>query len=177
MLRGGANFDKLEMVTTGFTDSIALIAERQVDLVWIYYGWEGIQAEQQGIALNVVMMQDYTDCVPDFYTPVVIASEATIAAKPELVEALLEALSRGYTFAAEHPDEAADILSRAVPELDSTLVQESQRWLSDYYIAEAPRWGQQEEAVWRDYADWMADNGILANGNVAEDAFTNQFLP
>jgi ABC-type nitrate/sulfonate/bicarbonate transport system substrate-binding protein len=173
----GADFDKLEMVTTGFTDSIALIAERQVDLVWIYYGWEGIQAKQRGIALNVVMMQDYTDCVPDFYTPVVIASEATIAAKPEVVEALLQALSRGYTFAAEHPDEAADILSRAVPELDSALVQESQRWLSDYYIAGAPRWGQQEEAVWGDYADWMADNGILANGIVAEDAFTNQFLP
>lgn len=173
----GADFAKLEMVTTGFTDSIALIAERQVDLVWIYYGWEGIQAKEQGIALNVVMMKDYTDCVPDFYTPVVIASEATIAAKPELVEALLEALSRGYTFAAEHPDEAADILISAVPELDSALVQESQRWLSDYYIAEAPRWGQQEEAVWRDYADWMADNGILANGIVAEDAFTNQFLP
>ncbi len=32
------------------------------------------------------MMKDYFDCVPDFYTPVVIASEATIADKPDVVE-------------------------------------------------------------------------------------------
>ena len=36
-----------------------------------------------GIDLNVVMMEDYLDCVPDYYTPVVIASETTIADKPE----------------------------------------------------------------------------------------------
>jgi ABC-type nitrate/sulfonate/bicarbonate transport system substrate-binding protein len=165
------------MVTTGFADPIALLAEEQVDLVWIYYGWQGVQAEQEGLDLDVVMMQDYFDCVPDFYTPVVITSEAAIAAQPEMVEALLAALSRGYTFAAESPDEAADILLAAVPELDGTLVRESQRWLSSYHVAEAPRWGEQEESVWQDYADWMAENGILPSPIAAKDAFTNRFLP
>ncbi len=173
----GADFSKLEMVTTGFSDSLALISEKQVDLVWIYYGWEGIQAQEKGIELNVVMMKDYFNCVPDLYTPVVITSESNVANKPELVEALLEALSRGYTFAAEHPDEAADILLTAVPELDSTLVKDSQRWLSDYYIAEAPRWGEQKESVWRDYADWMVKNDIVATPVAMENAFTNRFLP
>jgi ABC-type nitrate/sulfonate/bicarbonate transport system substrate-binding protein len=173
----GADFDTLEMVTTGFSDALALLAQKQVDLVWIYYGWQGVQAEQQGIDLNVVMMKDYVDCVPDYYTPVVIASEATVADKPDVVKAVLEALSRGYTYAAEHPDEAADVLLAAAPELDSTLVKESQRWLSDYYIAEAPRWGEQKESVWQGYADWMVDNDIVTPPITIEDAFTNRFLP
>jgi ABC-type nitrate/sulfonate/bicarbonate transport system substrate-binding protein len=173
----GADFGKLEIVTTGFADPIALLAEEQVDLVWIYYGWQGVQAEQEGLDLDVVMMEDYFDCVPDFYTPVVIANESTIADERELVEHLLEALARGYTFAAESPDEAADILLAAVPELDSTLVRQSQRWLSSYYVAEAPRWGEQEESVWQNYADWMAKNEILSEPVAAKDAFTNEFLP
>jgi NitT/TauT family transport system substrate-binding protein len=173
----GADFNKLEIVTTGLSDPIALLSEKQVDLVWIYYGWEGIQAKQKGIDLNMLMMKDYLNDVPDFYTPVVIASESSIRTKPEVVKALLKALSRGYTFAAEHPEEAADVLRAAVPELDMELVKESQIWLSDYYIAEASRWGEQKDGVWRDYADWMVKNGVVATPIVVEDAFTNQFLP
>jgi len=26
-------------------------------MAWIFYGWEGIEAQQQGIKLNVVMMK------------------------------------------------------------------------------------------------------------------------
>jgi len=33
-----------------------------------FYGWEGIEAQQQGIKLNVVMMKDYFDTIPDYYT-------------------------------------------------------------------------------------------------------------
>ncbi len=43
----GADFSKLEIVTTGFSDPLALLAEEQIDLAWIYYGWQGIQAEQR----------------------------------------------------------------------------------------------------------------------------------
>lgn len=177
MESAGADFGKLKMVNVGFSDPLALISERQVDLVWIYYGWQGIQAKQQGIDLNIVMMKDYFDAVPDFYTPVVITSEAKVANEPETVKAVVKALSRGYTFAAEHPDEAAEILLAAVPELDRALVEESQRWISEYYIAEAPRWGEQKESVWRNYADWLARNGVVTTPVAVEDAFTNRFLP
>ena len=173
----GADFDKLEMVNTGFGDSLALLAQKQVDLVWIYYGWQGIQAEQQGIDLDIVMMQDYLDSIPDFYTPVVIASEATVTDRPDTVKKLVAALSRGYTFAAENPDEAADILLAAVPELDEELVRASQKWISPYYVAEAPRWGEQKESVWQAYSEWLATNGVVADPGDVNEAFTNQFLP
>ena len=177
MERSGADFSKLQIVTTGFSDPLALMKEGEIDLAWIFYGWQGLQAKQMGIDLDVIMMRDYFDVVPDYYTPVVIANQATIAGRPEVVKALLVALSRGYTFSAQHTDEAAEILLRAVPELDRTLVLESQRWVSGYYIAEAARWGEQKESVWRDYSAWMFETGVLSTAVDGQTAFTNRFLP
>jgi ABC-type nitrate/sulfonate/bicarbonate transport system substrate-binding protein len=173
----GADFSRLEIVNTGFADPLALIDEDQIDLAWIFFGWQGFQAEQQGIDLNIVMMNEYFDCIPDYYTPVIIASEETIADRPDVVEALMKAISRGYDYAIDNPAAAADLLLEAVPELDADLVKASQAWLSEQYQADAPRWGEQKLSVWRDYADWMFDEGILAAPISAEDAFTNEFLP
>ena len=177
MESAGGDFSKLKIVNIGDTDPLALIAEKQIDMAWIFYGWEGIEAQQQGIKLNVVMMKDYFDTIPDYYTPVVITNENTITNKPEVVKAFLKALSRGYDFAINNPDEAADILITAVPELDTKLVKASQEWLSPYYQAEAPRWGEQKESVWQNYSDWMVKYGILSTPISASDAFTNKFLP
>jgi ABC-type nitrate/sulfonate/bicarbonate transport system substrate-binding protein len=173
----GGDSKKLEILQTGFSDPLALLAEGQIDLAWIFYGWQGFQARQQGIDLNVVMMKDYLDCIPDYYTPVVIASEDTISNRPDVVKAFLKALSRGYEFAIQNPDEAAGLLVSAVPELNSELVKSSQEWLSDYYRAEAPRWGEQKESVWRDYANWMVAHGVLTTPISVNNAYTNEFLP
>ncbi len=173
----GGDFSQLVIQDIGWSDSLVLIAEDQIDMAWIFYGWQGFQAEQQGVEINVVMMEDYFDCIPDYYTPVVIASEDTIANRPEIASAVVEAISRGYEFAVENPGEAADLLLAAVPELDAELVRASQDWLSRYYQADAPRWGEQKESVWQDYTDWMVEYGILAEPISAADAFTNEFLP
>ncbi len=177
MKSAGGDYSKLKMVNIGSTDPLALLAEGKIDLVWIFYGWQGFQAKQQGVDISVVMMEDYFNAVPDYYTPVVIASESTIATKPELVRAFLKAVSRGYEFAIEKPGEAADILLSAVPELDKELVKASQEWLSKEYRADAPRWGEQKESVWKDYIDWMSEYSILAIPVVPAEAFTNEFLP
>jgi len=173
----GADFSKLQMLNTGYADPLALIVEDQIDIAWIFYGWQGFQAQQQGVDINVVMMEDYFDCIPDYYTPVVIANEDTIGNKPQVVRAFVEALSRGYDFAIDYPEDAADMLLAAVPELNTELVKSSQNWLSGYYQADAPRWGEQKESVWQGYTDWMVEYNILSAPISADDAFTNEFLP
>jgi ABC-type nitrate/sulfonate/bicarbonate transport system substrate-binding protein len=173
----GGDFDRLEIVNTGYADPLALLAEKKTDLAWIFYAWQAFQAEQQGIDINVVMMKDWFDCIPDYYTPVVITSENTISNRPDVVRAFAGALSRGYEFAVQNPDDAADLLIAAVPELDPELVKASQNWISQYYQAEAPRWGEQKESIWQGYSDWMVENGILQTSISGKDAFTNEFLP
>jgi ABC-type nitrate/sulfonate/bicarbonate transport system substrate-binding protein len=173
----GGDFSKLEIVTTGSTDPLALVQAGQVDLAWIFYAWQGIQAKQQGVDLSVVMMSDYFDCIPDYYTPILITSRTMITERPEVVRAFMRAISRGYEFAIQNPDEAATLLLKAAPELDEALVKDSQAWLSPRYQAEAPQWGEQKLEVWQNYSQWMADNGIIEQPIDAQAAFTNDFLP
>jgi ABC-type nitrate/sulfonate/bicarbonate transport system substrate-binding protein len=177
MACAGGDPDRVEIVETGFTDPLALLASERIDLAWIFYGWQGIQAEQLGIDLDLVRMEDHFDCIPDYYTPVLIAHQTMIDEKPELVRAFLAAVSRGYRRAADHPDEAVEALLRAAPELDRVHVVASQRWISPRYQAEAPRWGEQTLAVWQGYADWMRENGILTAAFDPAQAFTTEFLP
>ena len=173
----GGDIEALEIVDIGYSDPLALLDEEQIDLAWIFYGWQGIQAEHEGIELQIVMMEEWSDCIPDYYTPVFIASEETIRERPQIVLAYLEAISRGYLFAIDNPDQAAGILLDAVPELESELVRRSQSWLSSHYQAEAPRWGEQDLHIWKAYSAWMVEMGILAEPIQAEDAFTNEYLP
>lgn len=177
MMCDGADVEALTFVDTGFTDPLALLQQEEIDLAWVFYGWQGIAAEQQGLDLNVIMMSDWFDCIPDYYTPVIIAHEDTIEERPEIVRAFLSALSRGYTFAIESPEMAADILLAAAPENDADLVAASQLWISQQYQADAPRWGEQRLEIWQGYADWMATEGILAEPIDGAAAFTNEFLP
>jgi ABC-type nitrate/sulfonate/bicarbonate transport system substrate-binding protein len=173
----GADFSRLEIVETGFTDPLALLSEGQTELAWIFYAWQGLQAQLQGIDLTILMMEDYFDCIPDYYTPVLIASEETIAGRPEVVRAFLQAVSRGYGDAIREPEAAAEILLAAAPELDRQLVLESQAWISPRYQAEAVRWGEQQQSIWENYSRWMADHAIIAEPIDAPAAFTNEFLP
>lgn len=171
------NFDDLEIQNVGFSDPLALLDEQQIDLAWIFYAWQGTQANQQDIDLNVVMLQDWFECIPDYYTPVIIASEEMLQEKPEIVTAFLQAVSNGYTYAIQNPLDAAALLLQAVPELDGELVRASQEWLSPRYQAEADRWGFQQQDVWENYANWMVEHGILKGPIDSAGAFSNDFLP
>ncbi len=172
----GDRFDEVEFVDIGSTDFFVATERGDVDFAWIFKGWTGVEAEVRGEPLTILMMNDL-QCIPDYYTPVLITSERMIAEKPDLVRRFLAATSAGYRFAIEKPDEAADLLLKAAPELDAALVKRSQQYLASQYQAEAPRWGEQKLDVWRDYAQWMADRGLITRMIEPETAFTNQFLP
>ena len=171
------DFNELEIVDTGFADPLALLDEKQTDLAWIFFAWQGVQAALQGIELDIIMMEEWFACIPDYYTPVFIVHETAIRERPELVRKFLLAISRGYEYAIDHPDEAAAILLDAVPELNEELVRASQAWLSPRYQADAPRWGEQSFSVWDDYSKWMAQNNVISAPVDAASAFTNEFLP
>jgi ABC-type nitrate/sulfonate/bicarbonate transport system substrate-binding protein len=173
----GGDFEQLDIVDTGFADPLALLSEAQTDLAWIFYAWQGIQAEQQGVELDLVMMSDWFDCIPDYYTPILITSEEMITQQPEVVQALVSAIARGYAFAIEDPQAAAQILLRFVPELDADLVEASQLWISQMYQADASRWGEQQTSVWDQYTAWMVENGIIDDRIDAHATMTNEFLP
>lgn len=172
----GADIDQVEYVNIGNTDFFTAVERGDIDFAWIYYGWTGIEAELRDIALNMIYLNEYSDAL-DYYTPVIITSEKMIAEKEQTVRNFLKAVAKGYQFAIEKPDEAAEILSEAVPELDKDLVKKSQEWLAPRYQDDAPRWGEQKLEIWENFARWMEEHGLLEKTLDSEKAFTNEFLP
>lgn len=175
MKKHGADFSKVRMVNIGSTDFFAAV-KRDVDFAWIYWGWAGIEAELRGMELNFVELA-VEDPALDYYTPVLIANEDTLTKRPELVKKFLKATSRGYEYAIAEPEEAAELFLKAVPELDRELVMASQKYLSKEYQADAPRWGEMKESVWKNYAEWMYSNQLIEKELEYKEAFTNDFLP
>ena len=172
----GGSAEDVEFIDVGWAEFLPITEADQVDFAWIYYAWTGINAELQGVDLNVIMLKDYLDCIPDYYTPILITSEAMIANDPDTVRAFVGATARGFDFAIESPAEAADILLAANPDLGADLVRASQAWLANEYRADAAQWGVQTGDVWQAYADFLIDGGIIESFD-GEGAYTNEFLP
>jgi ABC-type nitrate/sulfonate/bicarbonate transport system substrate-binding protein len=170
----GGDSSKVEFVDVGFDAFPALLGDR-VDLAWLFMGWDGVQAELKGAELVVFPL--YGSCVPDYYTPVLIAGESTLADKGDLTRRFLSATARGYAFAIDNPDEAAAILLKHSPESDPELVRASQAYLSPRYQDDAAVWGVQERAVWATLSDWMAEQGLIPEPIDVDAAFTNEYMP
>lgn len=170
----GADFEKVEILTTGTVDSL-LVIEQEADFAWIYYGWTGIEAELRGMDLNFMELR-LIDPVLDYYTPVLIAGESLVETDPELVRRFMRATSRGYLYAVDNPAEAADILLEAAPELDRDLVHASQEWLKGRYKGDTGKWGLQARETWESYAQWLYERGLIENMLHVDSAFTNEFL-
>ena len=162
-------------VVHGVTDFFSTIG-RDADFEWIYYGWDGIQAELRGIRLNFTPIRSL-DPTFDFYTPVLIANEMLINSEPELVRAFLGAVSKGYAYCIANPGNAAELMLKAVPELDKDLVVASLQYLQKEFKADAPKWGIQKLEVWQSFGEWLHQRRIIGIGISAADAFTNEFLP
>lgn len=175
MKQDGGDMDKLNIVNIGTADYFTAVT-RDIDFAWIFYGWTGIEAELREEELEMLYLTDFSDKL-DYYTPVLATSEEQIEKNPETVEKFLSAVSKGYEFAIENPEAAANILIDAVPDLDAELVKASQEWLKDKYQDDADRWGEQKLEVWENYAEWMLENDLLDKELDSEKAFTNEFLP
>lgn len=173
----GGRADSFEVIDIGFVEPFPLLERDRIDFVWLFYGWDGIRAEQQGLDLSLLMLKDYTECVPDYYTPILITNETLVAEQPDVVAAFVQATARGYADAIRDPEGAAQILLEAAPDLDSALIEASAAWLADEFQADAARWGEQRAEIWDAFTAYMVDNGALAEPIDSAAAFTNEFLP
>ncbi len=183
---GGAPTGKFENITTNLSGYQALVA-KQADFLWIYMGWEGVQAKLDKVGLNTFLIKDYA--VPDYYTPVIIGNEGFLKDHADIAKRFLAATARGYEYGVTNPTEAADLLVKAAPAgtfADPALPRESQAYLAPYYKGKQPRWGIQTLEYWTNFPKFIAATGLLktSDGKVVQpqdidygSLFTNDYLP
>lgn len=149
--------------------------------------WEGVEAEVNGKPMKYFDPADYG--YPDNYSNTIIASNAWLTANPDVAKRFLAATQQGYQYAADHPDEAAQILLDANPETlkNPEVVKKSAELLAKdgYYASEAGALGTIDGARVSAFYDFLYDNKLLtdADGKALttkpdwSQAWTNDYLP
>lgn len=172
----GGDYSKVEMIPSTVTDEVSALQSKSVDAIWIFYGWAGVKMELEGLETDYFAFKDINP-VFDYYTPVVIANNDFLASEPETAKKFLTALRDGYEYAIENPEEAAEILCEAAPELDQELTVASQNYLSEQYKAEVEQWGYIDPERWNGFYQWLNENGLVEDEIPENTGFSNDYLP
>jgi ABC-type nitrate/sulfonate/bicarbonate transport system substrate-binding protein len=171
----GGDFSKVEIVTYDVDDEVTGLKSDLFDTVWVYEWWAVQNAKLQDYPVNYFSFRDIDELF-DYYTPVICVNDDYAKENPDTVKAFLRAAKKGYEFAADNPDEAAQILCDAVPELDPDLIAAAQSSLSPYYISDAESWGVIDEDRWSAYYQWLNDNSLTENPFEPTSGYTLDYL-
>jgi ABC-type nitrate/sulfonate/bicarbonate transport system substrate-binding protein len=159
---GSGEFD----VATLNTFAYEALYNGDADFTEIFTTWEGIEADLRGVELRTFRYDDYG--MPDFHGVVLVASGKSLDGdKEDAIRRFLEVTQRGYEYAAEDPEAAAQefiaFLPDAFPEPD--LVTISTRQLASYFVESGERWGVQDADSWDAYATWFLDQGLVVDAD------------
>lgn len=136
------------------------IVSKRFDATWIFTNWEGIQAKNQGIELNLFKMADYG--IPYGYSPIIFASESAVHNDNEKYSLFLEATKKGFLFAQENPEASVDSIVPFVSEQDATIdLLESQYYTTPFYGNEQ-NWGILDKTEVEAYLNWLFNQGLEA---------------
>ena len=176
VVKDGGDFSQIELIPSTVTDEVTALRTDSVDSIWIFYGWAGVKTELEQLETDYFAFADI-DPVFDYYTPVIISGNDFLEEKPEVAKAFMAAVSKGYNYAIKNPEEAAEILCKYAPELDSELVVASQKYLSNEYQSDADKWGYIDEGRWMVFYDWVNENELTEEKIEVNTGFSNEYLP
>ncbi len=161
---------------------------KQVDFTIPFTAWEGVEAQQRGIALRYFQFADYG--FPQFYQVVLACDRQWLTKDPDAARRFVAATVKGFQYSADHPDQAAAMLVSENPgvfDANAALPKASQEFLAsgDYLVDASGKFGTQTLERWTGYSKFLFDQGLLVDGAGKPLAtapayaalFTSDFLP
>ena len=161
---------------------------KQADFTIPFTAWEGVEAQEKGIALRYFKFTDYG--FPDFYQVVLACNDDWLSKNADAARRLVAATVQGFEFADQQPDAAAAILIAENPSVfkdNPRLPLDSQRFITQQhlYVDAAGNVGRQTLEQWTGYSSFLYREGLLtdAKGKPLSapldyaTLFTNDFLP
>ncbi len=186
LVRNDGGEGEIETVTPPKLGIWNTLLDGDADATWVFMPWEGLLAERDGVDLTPFYLDEYG--ILYGYTPVLLARSDSIGTDDDDLGGFLDATARGYQFAAENPEEAADILQSEAVGMDvddAAFLRESQRRLAEAYLTADGEWGVMAEDRWAAFVEWLSEQGILTDPDGAEihpsevpagDLYTNSLL-
>ncbi|WP_369149122.1 ABC transporter substrate-binding protein [Streptomyces sp. R44] len=179
---GKGDFKQVTLSTSAY----AALYAGKADFAMPMPTWEGLEAELSGKPLKNFQLSEYG--FPAIYSTLVASSDQYLKKNPETAKKFLAALDKGYRYAVDRPDEAADLLISANKSIltNTELVKKSERLLAkEYYKGADGAIGTQSAERWQAFADFEYKAGLLVDANGkkqtktpdASEFFTNAYLP
>ncbi|PRX56582.1 ABC transporter substrate-binding protein [Flagellimonas meridianipacifica] len=143
------------------------LLSKKYDSTWIFMNWEGVQAHNQGVRLRAFRMSDYG--IPYGYSPVLMVSKSKVDNSTEAYSSFLKATKKGFMYAKENPEQAANILRPFVSETDSDidLVKSQKESLVAY--GDTNEWGKMEKNRVNEFLQWLKETNLETSSLVYED--------
>ena len=164
----------VDRVTIGF-NAVASLAAGKVAAVTGFWNAEGVALERMFVPIRVFIVDEFG--APSYPELILTTSRQTLEDEPELVEAVVDATTRGYAFTERQSDRALDDLLEANPGLDPEEQGEQLDVLGPYIVPppENPqpflRPTAYDPKVLREWAAWDLEHGILRRPLDVDAAF------
>lgn len=130
------------------------------DFINTFEDWAFVDLKLQGKKVSFIPKRNFEN-QGEYYSPVLITSEALLENDPKKVTAFLRATEAGYRYAYEHPAEAVDIFVKHNPEYSKEFISESLKILKPNWFTETGRWGVMDLEVWQERTQEWIDAGLI----------------
>mmetsp|Transcript_9763 Transcript_9763/g.8722 ORF Transcript_9763/g.8722 Transcript_9763/m.8722 type:complete len:320 (-) Transcript_9763:619-1578(-) len=148
-------------------DCFDAVVRGEADSTWIFLGWEGLIAKQNGIELNEFNVSESK--VPYGYSPLLLGHPKLLEDN-NLVAKFLKVSERGYVFANNNPVVASELFyelanHETLHKLGLPFVIESTKYLAagNHYLTSNGKWGVMDPKRWSDYIGWLLSNDLLTH--------------
>jgi putative hydroxymethylpyrimidine transport system substrate-binding protein len=173
----GGDPGRVKPINVGFNLVPALLTKRVDAVLGMFWNVEGVELQRR--RKNPVILRMDQVGVPTYDELVIVARERDVHERGPMLRRFMRALARGHERVRKNVNTGVAALVTANPDLDPGL-QRAQitATLPVFFPTGGSRpFGYQDPRAWQRYAQWMADNHLLAAPRIAQRAFTNEFLP
>ena len=140
-------------------------------------GWsfnQGVQAQTQGCSCEWKMFTDFGQ--PDVPNSTITVNSDFAKKDPKQVQAFVDATIKGWQYAADHPDEALEMLYDVYPEIDKEY-NDAKLPLVLELMGTPDTFGQFDAAKWQALEDFYSEQGTLTaevelDGGVYDAGYT-----
>ncbi len=150
------------------------LEEGIVESTWIFTNWEAVQATQNDMELVYFKLKDYG--IPYSYSPVLAGSKTVVQEKSEALKSFLQATKQGFYYTQEHPELAAEILRKLVPEKDQNMDLETAIKLTCEVLGVKKNWGKMNPEGIRTFLQWLQDQKLEKHHLKSTSLYTNDLL-
>lgn len=175
--QAGLSEDDVQQVDVGLNLLSPLIAGRVDAVLGMFWNIEGVQLRQRRENPTVIPVDELG--IPTYDELVLVASGERVEDDPEAIRLFIAALERGTRDAADNPAAA----TRALLEANNDLVPRLTRaQVNQTLPVLLPRrrdreYGLMDSELWREFAGFMVDEGLIDEAPPTEELLTNELLP